>query len=98
MRSFLIAGLVVVLPAFAGAEPPAPVEAPDGVLTYAVFEGAVPHVELAQWPERLAGDNRFCRLTLAEAGLAVWAFSPEGDQNLLAVLALDPEAEGGLRF
>lgn len=42
--------------------------------------------------------NRFCRLTLAEAGLAVWAFSKEGDQNLLAVLALDPEAEGGLRF
>lgn len=98
MRSFLIAGLVVVLPGFAGAEPPAPVEAPEGVLTYAMFEGAVPHVDLAQCPERLAGDDRFCRLTLAESGLTVWAFSLQGNQNLLSVLALDPEAEGGLRF
>ena len=66
MRSYLIAGLIVVLPALALAETPAPTEAADGVLTYEMFEAAVPHADLAECPAGLARDDSFCRLTLAE--------------------------------
>lgn len=98
MKTYLIAGLIVVLPAIAGAGTPAPVEAPDGVLTYEMFEAAVPHADLADCPAGLARDDSFCRLTLAEGALTVWVFRNSGRQDLLALQSFDPEAEGGLPF
>ena len=98
MRSYLIAGLIVVLPALALAETPAPNEAADGVLTYEMFEAAVPHADLADCPAALARDDSFCRLTLAEGALTVWMFRNSGRQDLQALQSFDPEAEGGLPF
>lgn len=98
MRTFLIAGLVVVFPGLVQAETPAVVEAPDGVLTYEMFETAVPHADLAECPAGLARDDSFCRLTLAEGALTVWVFRNSGRQDLLALQSFDPEAEGGLPF
>ena len=98
MRSYLIAGLIVVLPALALAETPAPTEAADGVLTYEMFEAAVPHADLAECPAGLARDDSFCRLTLAEGAVTVWVFRNSGRQDLLALQSFDPEAEGGLPF
>jgi hypothetical protein len=98
MRCFLVAGLVVVLPALAVAETPAAVEAADGVLTYEMFEAAVPHADLAECPAGLARDDSFCRLTLAEGALTVWVFRNSGRQDMLALQSFDPEADGGLPF
>lgn len=98
MRTFLIAGLLVMFPALAQAETPAIVEAPDGVLTYEMFETAVPHADLAECPPGLARGDSFCRLTLAEGALTVWVFRNAGRQDLLALQSFDPESEAGLPF
>lgn len=97
MRSFLVAGVVVILPMAALAEPEV-VEVADGVLTYEMFEASVPHADLSTCPTSLAGDDRFCRLTLSDGYLTVWAFRNEGRQELLAMLTHDTEDEGLFGF
>jgi hypothetical protein len=64
-------------PALAG-DPPLP-------LTYEAFEASVPHINLADCPAALAAEGRFCRLTLAQDQLSIFAFSEEGDQPMVAV-------------
>lgn len=52
--------------------------------TYEDFEAAVPHVDLAQCPETLAGEGRFCRVTVINDKINVFAFSEAGEKPLVA--------------
>lgn len=53
-------------------------------LTYKVFEESVPHIDLEVCPKSLEKDKRFCRLTMSNDALHVFAFSTEGEQPLVA--------------
>lgn len=57
----------------------------NGVLTYAVFEASIEHVDLEGCPADFDPDANFCRMTLASDLAHVFVFSYEGDQPLLAV-------------
>ena len=48
-----------------------------GSLTYEMFETAVQHVNLAECPDELAGEGRFCRMTMHNDAFHVFAFSEE---------------------
>lgn len=61
------------------------------VLTYAAFEASIPHADLADCPEALAGADRFCRMTLNAETITVWVFGMEGDQPLIAAQTYDIE-------
>ncbi|MFA7433063.1 MAG: hypothetical protein WCZ72_05045 [Gemmobacter sp.] len=50
---------------------------------YGIFEGAVPHLDLETCPAELAGENRFCRLTIGHDEVHVFAFSRDGDVPLV---------------
>lgn len=54
-------------------------------MTYEIFEGTVPHVDLSDCPIPLLGEDRFCRLGIAGENVTVFAFSTEGDQPMIAV-------------
>ncbi|WP_299359484.1 hypothetical protein [uncultured Paracoccus sp.] len=54
-------------------------------LTYEMFETAISHGDLPTCPEALEGEHRFCRFTVHNDALHVFAFSEEGDQPLLAI-------------
>ena len=60
-------------------------EVPTGILTYAIFEEAIEHADLANCPAAFASDDTFCRLTLANEQAHVFVFSNEGDQRMIAV-------------
>ena len=66
------------------------------VLNYAAFEEAVPHVDLADCPEGLAGEARFCRATLSNDAIHVFAFSEEGELPLIGFASYTAEALPGL--
>lgn len=51
--------------------------------TYKMFEESVPHLDVEVCPKALQGSNRFCRVSLANDALHVYAFSTDGDQPLL---------------
>lgn len=76
LRPTLLA-LVLALPALAAADDFIP-------LTYADFEAAVPHIDLAVCPVPLAAPDRFCRMTSHADQLNVFVFSEDGDQPLVA--------------
>lgn len=61
------------------------------VLSYAAFEASIPHADLADCPEALAGADRFCRMTLNAETITVWVFGLEGDQPLIAAQTYDIE-------
>jgi hypothetical protein len=65
-------------------------------LTYETFEQAVAHVDLEVCPEPLAAPDRFCRATLVNGMINVFAFSEEGDQVLVAVQSWDAVLLNGL--
>ena len=65
-------------------------------LTYATFEQAVAHVDLEVCPEPLAAPDRFCRATLVNGMINVFAFSDEGEQPLVAVQSWDAVLLNGL--
>jgi hypothetical protein len=94
MHSYIIAGVVVLLPHATMAEPQL-IEVENGVFTYEMFETSVPHADLSECPQTLVAEDRFCRLTLAEGNLTVWVFRNEGRQELLAMQTVDPEANAG---
>ena len=71
-----LAAFCAALPALAD---PAPLP-----LTYAMFEQAVPHIDLPVCPVPLDGPGRFCRLTTHADGLNVFVFAEEGEQPLIA--------------
>ena len=54
-------------------------------LTYAVFEFAVPHLDLQGCPADLARDGAFCRASAANDAVHVFVFAQGGEQCLLAV-------------
>jgi hypothetical protein len=84
-RLFPLAAAVLLFPVTAGAQDaPAP-------LTYAVFEATLPHLDLAECPAALSGENRFCRLALGHDALWVFAFSTDGDNPMVGVESVDPE-------
>ena len=64
----------------------APVLAQDGdVFTYEMFETAVQHVNLSECPEALAGEGRFCRMTIHNDAFHVFAFAEAGEQPLVGL-------------
>ena len=75
----------------AAAETPAPMP-----LTYEAFEAAVPHVDLANCPASLQATDTFCRATLANDAIHVFAFSLNGDSPLTGFASFDAEALPGL--
>ena len=64
-------------------------------LTYDLFEYAVPHVDLEACPETQAAPGTFCRATLANDAIHVFAFSEDGDQPLVSMESYDGEDLGG---
>jgi hypothetical protein len=53
--------------------------------TYADFEAAVNHINLAECPEGLAEGDIFCRASMAHDALHVWVFSNEGEMPFVSV-------------
>ena len=80
--------LALVTPLAAGAEESAL------SLGYETFEFAVPHVDLADCPEDLAADSRFCRATMHSEEFHVFAFAQDGAQPLVAYKAYPAERIG----
>mmetsp|Transcript_18137 Transcript_18137/g.28167 ORF Transcript_18137/g.28167 Transcript_18137/m.28167 type:complete len:98 (+) Transcript_18137:38-331(+) len=60
-------------------------DARSGILTYAIFEEAIEHADLATCPPAFVSDDTFCRLTLANEQAHVFVFSNEDDQPMIAV-------------
>lgn len=54
-------------------------------LTYPIFEGAIPHLDLEKCPADLARADAFCRVTTANDQVHVFVFEEKGKQCLLAV-------------
>lgn len=60
-------------------------------MSYALFEYATPHVDLATCPEGMGhGDGAFCRASVANDMLHVYAFEAEGFQCLLEMRSFEP--------
>ena len=54
-------------------------------LTYAIFEEAIPHLDLQECPKDLARAGAFCRVTTANDSVHVFVFDEKDKQCLLAV-------------
>lgn len=52
-------------------------------LTYDQFEIAVPHVDLENCPAALAGKDRFCRATLRNEEIHVFAFADSNESPMI---------------
>ncbi|MEO0939794.1 MAG: hypothetical protein AAFY38_16700 [Pseudomonadota bacterium] len=52
-------------------------------MPYAVFEEAVPHMDLASCPPALPQTDSFCRVSLSHHAAHVFAFSLSGDSPLI---------------
>lgn len=57
----------------------------EGRMTYAAFEAAVPHVDIAGCPAQFDPDAVFCRMTLNAELAHVFVFAHDGDQPLLVI-------------
>ncbi len=53
--------------------------------TYQMFETAVMHVNLEECPGELAGEGRFCRMTMHNDAFHVFAFSEDGEQPMIGL-------------
>ena len=56
-----------------------------GALTYEMFETAIQHVNLAECPAALAGEGRFCRVTMHNDAFHVFAFTEDGEQPMVGL-------------
>ncbi len=63
----------------------APAALADTPFDYAVFEAAVPHLDLDTCPAGLAEGAVFCRVTLGHDSLHVFVFAEDGDQPFMAM-------------
>ena len=54
-------------------------------MTYAAFEFAVPHLDIASCPADLARTNAFCRASVGNDAVHVFMFAQDGEQCLLAM-------------
>ena len=61
-------------------------------LTYDVFEAAIPHVDLADCPASLAGEDIFCRATLASDAIHVFAFTEDNDSPLVGFATFETDS------
>ncbi len=61
-------------------------------LTYDVFEISVPHIDLETCPESLNTHQAFCRATMANDALHVFAFDENGDNPLVAFATFETDA------
>ncbi len=52
-------------------------------LTYDQFEIAVPHLDLAECPDSITHEGTFCRATLHNDEIHIFAFSEEGNQSFV---------------
>ena len=59
---------------------------PMAVMNYETFEATVDHADLPECPKALAAEGRFCRATIHDDALHVFAFSEDLDQPLQAVM------------
>ena len=59
---------------------------PMAVMTYETFEATVDHADLPECPKALAAEGRFCRATIHDDALHVFAFNEDLDQPLQAVM------------
>ncbi|ABV93300.1 hypothetical protein Dshi_1558 [Dinoroseobacter shibae DFL 12 = DSM 16493] len=66
---------------------------PNGVLTYALFESTIEHVDLASCPAQFDPEVVFCRMTLASDLAHVFAFRYDGEQPLLAIKSYELDDE-----
>ena len=64
--------------------------------TYEAFEAGVTHVDLAQCPEALAAEGRFCRATVVNDNINVFAFSEDGDQPMVGFKSWPADLMNGL--
>ena len=64
------------------------------VLSYPVFETAVPHADLDHCPKGLPQEQSFCRATLKHDEMHVFAFSENGENPMIgfATFPLGPLA------
>jgi len=60
-------------------------------MSYETYEFSTGHIDLAQCPTDLAGENRFCRASVAGDQLHVAVFAQDGDQCLVTVKSYDEE-------
>ena len=49
----------------------------DCALSYDVYEASVPHTDLEACPDGLAGDGRFCRLSIVAEVATIFVFDEE---------------------
>lgn len=87
---------VMLSVAFALSVGPALADEPPLPFIYEHFEAAVPHVDLAQCPEKLAGEGRFCRVAVVNDQINVFAFTEAGDQPLVAFASWPADLLTGL--
>ena len=52
-------------------------------MTYESFEFAIPHLNLEKCPADLHREGIFCRATVGNDGVHVFAFAPDGDRCLV---------------
>jgi hypothetical protein len=76
--------LAALLVAAVTAATPVVAETTPAVLTYALFEETVPHVDLAACPAEFDADDVFCRGVLTHADMHVFVFAYEGDSPFVA--------------
>lgn len=79
------------LSSFADSKPAAPFD-----LTYEMFEQGIAHVDLKICPEPLQAPGRFCRATLINGMINVFAFDEAGDQLLVGFQSWDAALLDGL--
>jgi hypothetical protein len=60
-------------------------------LTYATFEFAIPHLDLEACPKEFAREGVFCRASIANDMVHVFAFSHSDEQCLLSVKSYKPD-------
>lgn len=85
MRNILTGAALLIAAAGASAAQ----EAEGLVMTYDVFEAAVPHIDTPECPDEITAEKVFCRLTMASEQLHLVVFSEEGDMPLLEVRPVD---------
>lgn len=70
---------------------PAPIHGAGPGMTYALFEATVPHADLSTCPDRWAGHERFCRISVSPSEVTIWVFSEGGDQLLIDLGHVSPD-------
>ncbi len=90
-RPLILCLSFVAMAGTAAAEDPQPLP-----LTYEMFEAGVTHIDMAVCPESLAAPDRFCRLTVLNDQINVFAFTTEADSPLVGFQSWPADLFAGL--